>query len=32
MVKDDPPSLLDLDRELGARQPEAEGEGEGGEG
>jgi ferritin len=28
MVKDDPPSLLDFDRDLGARQPEAEAEGE----
>ena len=26
MVQDDPASLLDLDRELGARKPEAEGE------
>ena len=25
MVKDDPSALLDLDRELGGRQPEAEG-------
>lgn len=30
MIKDDPPSLLDMDRELGARKPEAEEEGEGG--
>jgi ferritin len=30
MVKDDPSSLLDLDRELGARQPEAAGEAGGG--
>jgi ferritin len=28
MVKDDPPSLLDFDRELGTRQPEAEAEGD----
>lgn len=28
MVKDDPPSLLDLDRELGARKPGEEGSGE----
>ena len=28
MVQDDPASLLDLDRELGARQPEADGEGD----
>jgi ferritin len=31
MVKDDPPSLLDFDRELGSRQPEAAGGGEAGE-
>lgn len=31
MVKDDPPSLLDLDRELGARKAEAEEGGEAGE-
>ena len=31
MVKDDPPSLLDFDRELGSRQPEAEEGGDAGE-
>ncbi len=31
MVKDDPASLLDIDRELGARAPEAEAGAEGGE-
>ena len=32
MIGDDAPSLLDLDRELGSRQPDAAGGGEGGEG